>query len=269
MKRRLRTYTKCFGFVPGLSIAVQEIFVQKPKEVVVSYRNVNHPIHLRLKTSDMLTFVHVFLRGEYNVDIAKTPTVIVDAGANIGLTSIFYANKYPDAKIIALEPESSNFALLKKNVAPYKNILAVNKALWGENTTLEVIDPGLDKWGFQTRKRNDEEPVVKKAVESITIDKLMQDSMLNHIDILKIDIEGAEKEVCETASAWIDKVGMMAIELHDRHKLGCSRSFYNATNGFDAEIHRGENVFVVKRSYMTEDMLKASLKKDGNDACLN
>jgi len=211
----------------------------------------------------MLTFVHVFLRGEYDVDIAKTPTVIVDAGANIGLTSIFYANKYPDAKIIALEPESSNFALLKKNVAPYRNILAVNKALWGENTTLEIVDPGLNKWGFQTCKHKDENAVGKEAIESITIDRLMHDYMLSHIDILKIDIEGAEKEVCESASAWIGKVGMMAIELHDRHKTGCSRSFYNATNGFDAEIHRGENVFVLKRSYMTKDMLNASLKRLG------
>lgn len=263
MKKRFRTYTKCFGFLPGLSIAVREIFAQQPKEVVVSYYAVKFPLYLRIKTSDMPTFVHVFLRGEYDIDIAKTPTVIVDAGANIGLTSIFYANKYPDAKIIALEPESSNFALLMKNVAPYGNILAINKALWGDNTMLEILDPGLDKWGFQTRKHEKEETGGKEAVESITIDKLMHDTMLSHIDILKIDIEGAEKEVCESSNTWIDKVGMMAIELHDRHKIGCSRSFYNATNGFDAEIHRGENVFVLKRSYMTEDMLNASFKKVG------
>lgn len=91
----------------------------------------------------------------------------------------------------------------------------------------------------------------------------MRDYKLNHIEILKIDIEGAEKEVCESASAWIDKVGMMAIELHDRHKAGCSRSFYNATNGFDAEINRGENVFVVRQPYMTENMRKATFKKTG------
>lgn len=104
----------CFGFLPGLSIAVQELCARKPKEIVVSYHAVKYPIHLRLKTSDMLTFVHVFLRGEYDVEIAKTPTIIVDAGANIGLMSIFYANKYPDAKIISLEPDRSNFTLLKK-----------------------------------------------------------------------------------------------------------------------------------------------------------
>jgi FkbM family methyltransferase len=254
---------KCFGLLPGLSIAVREIFAQQPKEVVVSYDNVKHPIYLRLKTSDMLTFVHVFLRSEYDVNIAKTPTVIVDAGANIGLTSVFYANKYPGAKIIALEPEYSNFTLLKKNVAAYGNIIAINKALWGENTTLEIVDPGLGKWGFQTRKRNVEETDRKKAIESITIDKLMNDNMLSHIDILKIDIEGAEKEVCESSSAWIDKVGMMAIELHDRHKIGCSRAFYNASNGFDAEIYKGENVFVVRRPYMTEDMLKGPAIRQG------
>jgi FkbM family methyltransferase len=262
MRRRFRTYAKCFGMLPGFSAAVREIFARHPKEVAVSYFAAKHPIYLRLKTSDMLTFVHIFLRREYDVEIAKTPTVIVDAGANIGLSSIFYANKYPDAKIIALEPETSNFGLLKKNIAPYGNIIAINKALWGKNTMLEVVDPGFNKWGFQTHACDGEgNKPGGTIVESITIDKLMDDYGLMHIDILKIDIEGAEKEVYESSGAWIDKVGMIAAELHDRHKTGCSRSFYNATNGFDAEIHKGENVFVVRQSYMTDDMLRVTTKK--------
>ncbi len=254
MKRKLRTYSKCFGVLRGLLIAAQETTARQPKEISISYYGSKYPIHLRLKTSDMATFVKIFLDREYEIGVAKQPRVIVDAGANIGLASIFYANKYPDARIIALEPEHSNFSLLKKNVAPYANVLAINKALWGENTTLEIVDPGLDKWGFQTHKRKDKgKDAGKINIESITVDKLMLDHALDHIDILKIDIEGAEREVFRSAGVWVDKTGMIAIELHDRLKMGCSRAFYNATNNFEFEIRRGENVFVIRKSYLADD----------------
>lgn len=257
MKRKLRTYAKCFGIVQGLSILLQEITTFQSKRITVLYADAKYPIHLRLKTSDIATFVQVFLHREYEMELAMSPRVIVDAGANIGLASIYYANKYPDAKILALEPEESNYKLLKKNTASYSNIIAVNKALWGENTTLEVIDPGLDKWGYQTHKMDMEGiNIEKKGIQSITVDTLMRDHAIDFIDILKVDIEGSEKEVFKSARAWIDKVGMIAIELHDRFKMGCSRSFYNATNDFSADICRGENVFVIRKSYLTDKMRK-------------
>ena len=63
------------------------------------------------------------MRGEYgSFDLPFTPKTIVDAGANIGMASIFYSHRYPAAKIIALEAEGSNFAALCKNVEPYQNI---------------------------------------------------------------------------------------------------------------------------------------------------
>lgn len=56
----------------------------------------------------------MLLNAEYAWDTAVRPRVIVDAGANIGLASLFFANKYADAKIIAIEPEEHNFKILKK-----------------------------------------------------------------------------------------------------------------------------------------------------------
>lgn len=254
-RRKIRTYAKCFGFLRGLAIAVQESMTSHPKEISILFAGVKYPIHLRLNTSDLLTVVKIFLNREYEVELMKRPVVIVDAGANIGLASIFFANKYPDATIISLEPEYSNFSLLKKNVAPYANIVAVNKALWGENATLEIVDPTLDKWGFQTRQRKDGEKVTSTmSIEGITMNRLMDDNKINHIDILKIDIEGAEKEVFCSADTWVAKVGIIAIELHDRYKMGCSRSFYNATNSFGVEFRKGENIFLVKQADMAEEV---------------
>ena len=80
----------------------------------------------------------------------------------------------------------------------------------------------------------------------LIVDRIMRDHGIEFIDVLKMDIEGAEKEVFENATPWIDKVGILIVELHERLKPGCSRSFYNATNDFDLEWTRGENIFLTR-----------------------
>jgi hypothetical protein len=69
---------------------------------------------------------------------------------------------------------------------------------------------------------------------------------LEHIDLLKIDIEGAEKEVFRDASAWIDNVRMLVVELHEFVAIGCSRVFYAATGNFEVEWCKGENVYLAR-----------------------
>ncbi len=113
-----------------------------------------HPFLLRIPSSDIPTYKQVFIKQDYNFLVEKQPETIVDAGVNIGLASIYFANKYPDAKIIALEPEQSNFDLLKKNTAPYPQIVPVQAALWNKNEEIHLIDPGLGKWGFMTEMKH-------------------------------------------------------------------------------------------------------------------
>jgi FkbM family methyltransferase len=179
------------------------------------------------------------------------PRVIVDAGANIGLTSIFYANKYPSANIIAIEPESSNFALLQKNTQQYPNITAVHAALWKENSQISVIDPGQGHYGFQTVEQKNAKYKAgnRNLVAAVTVDYLMSHYALNLVDILKIDIEASEKEVFEDSTAWIDRVGIVVVELHDHFRAGCARSVYLATKDFEYEWRKGETVFLARKEY--------------------
>lgn len=176
----------------------------------------------------------------------------MDAGANIGLSSIYFANKYPDAKIISIEPEESNFKLLKKNIEPYNNIVPIQAALWDKNESISLVDSGLDKCGFMTSKEGFQEKDLGDILASetnistchqvpgMTVDKIMANYNLLEVDIIKIDIEGAEKEVFKDTTAWIGSVNSIIIELHERMKLGCNRSFYNGSNGFDDEWTQGE-----------------------------
>ncbi|GHT40273.1 hypothetical protein FACS189443_0370 [Planctomycetales bacterium] len=61
----------------------------------------------------------------------------------------------------------------------------------------------------------------------------MQDYNIKNIDVLKIDVEGSEKEIFENSDEWIDFVNVFLIELHDRIKPGCAKAFFNAINRFN------------------------------------
>jgi FkbM family methyltransferase len=247
--RKLSDYRRTFGS-RGLWLAVRTKLSRQPYEVEVIPPQARHPLRLRLKTSDLATYAKVFIHREYDLLLGKEPAVIIDAGANVGLASIFFANRYSTAKVLAVEPESSNFALLTRNVAAYPNILPLQAALWKANATIDLVDPGIGHWGFQAREAADEAdgPRLGK-VQGLTVDTLMARHGFGYVDILKIDIEGGEKEVFENASPWIGKVGVIMIELHDRLRVGCARAFYLGTKDFDLELQKGESVFLLRREY--------------------
>src|SRR4029453_16016552 len=96
----------------------------------------------------------------------------------------------------------------------------------------------------------------------LTIDRLMRQYGWDYIDLLKIDIEGAEKEVFETSASWIGKVGIIVVELHDRSKAGCSRSVYAAVKGFELEWCKGETTFFVREEYAPHGPRQAPTSND-------
>jgi FkbM family methyltransferase len=234
--------------VGGLASALAGKVTQTPRRCKLTQREIRHPLQLRLPSSDVPTYCQIFVDRDYDFEVRRPPRVIVDAGANIGLAAVLFANRYPDAKIIAIEPETSNFELLALNVAPYPQIIPLHAALWNENRPISLVDPGLGKWGFMTHDEASGLVLGKPCglVQGLTVDQVMRDHKLERIDILKLDIEGAEREVLESAGPWIDRVDAMLVELHDRMKPGCSRSFYNATNVFDDEWSQGENHCVTR-----------------------
>jgi FkbM family methyltransferase len=246
---RIQAYQNIVGF-RGLVSAIKGKITKSHSLVQVNRPYIKFPLYLRVPSTDAGVFDQIFITQEYNFDVKKTPKIIVDAGANIGLASIYFSNKFPDAKVIAIEPEESNMEILKRNIAPYENIIPVEGALWHENSRINLVDPGFGKWGFMTQEQNIVEERygdVVHTVQGITIDAIMKDQGIDHIDILKIDIEGAEREVFKDPSRWIDKVDILIVELHEHMKPGCNRSFYNSSNGFDNEWLQGENVYLTRR----------------------
>ncbi|GHS85277.1 hypothetical protein FACS1894201_04790 [Bacteroidia bacterium] len=219
-----------------------------------------NPFYSREVTSDEWLYVEIFCGGVYDISVEAQPVCIIDAGANIGLASVYFANRYPTATIIAIEPELENYKMLVQNTKDYSNIIPLQAALWNTITELNLFNPGFtgagSSSGFMVGADSAQQQlnisVTKEHLtKTITIDKILEDYKIQTVDILKMDIEGAEKEVFENSETWIKNMKSIIVELHDRLKDGCSRAFYNNTNGFDHEWQIGENIFLTRGNYIT------------------
>lgn len=216
------------------------------KEYVVNLKCTKHPFFIRGNTSDKLVIDQVFYQKDYDIFLDFEPKTILDCGANIGLASIFFKNKYPNSTVIAVEPEKSNFELLSKNLFPYKNFYAEKKGLWSESCYLEIIQ-GEDNlpWSFYVK------PTTIKTdytIDAISIIEIIDKYNLKEIDILKIDIEGAEENLFEkNVEKWLPYVKVIIIELHDRFMPLSSRPFFDilSKNKFSTYF-KGENIIATQ-----------------------
>lgn len=244
-RARVPYLTEClraFGVFRG-ALAYYKLYHSKGEVVSVSIPQSRTKLAVRTKTSDAATFVHIFIHRDYDIDAGAEPKLIVDGGACVGYASVFFANKYPAARIIALEPEATNYEMLKANTAAYPNVTALRAGVWDKRAPLAIENPGDEKWAFRVR----EAAAGAGTVEALTVEDIMGLSGVDFVDILKLDIEGAEKEVFSASPAWLERVRVLVVELHDRYKAGCSRAFYAAVSGHDfKESRRGENVVLVR-----------------------
>jgi FkbM family methyltransferase len=210
-------------------------------------------VMLRLGSSDISVFNGIFRWLEYGWDLDRKPQTIVDGGAYIGLSAIYFTMRYPGVRVIAVEASEQNFDLLVRNTAAFPNIQPVHAALWPQPGSLVLTDPGTGLWGLQVKEaagRDDAVPGTAgepaDSVRAITVGDIIRDHGLDRIDLLKVDIEGAEKELFSEPGQWLDQVDAICIELHDWFKVGCTRTFFAAVGDFDVEAWRGENVLVAR-----------------------
>jgi FkbM family methyltransferase len=248
LRQGFALYYDLFG-AAGLFLAARSRWSGRKMEVATAVPGVLHPVRLRVRTTDIGMCHEILIKRSYRNDLPAAPEVIIDAGANIGLTSIFFANEYPNARIIAIEPEESNFEMLRKNTAPYRNVEIINAALWGENCELDIFDPQEGHSAFRTKSESPTGIAGPKKVRGVTVDRLMQELGIEFVDLLKIDIEGAELEVFADPVRWIDRVGTIAIELHEWLRPGCEASVNRATKNFSVREQSGETTYFAKRSF--------------------
>lgn len=206
----------------------------------------NDTLFIRTGTADLGIAMKWLIDELYNNIKSPNPSVIMDAGAHIGASAIFFSKKYPNAKIYAIEPEQENYENLLRNIEKRKNIIPIKAAIWGHNETRTIRDRLTGSWGFTIEETGNKTTSTDQQVDCITIESLMNEYNLQFIDILKMDIEGAEKAVFETSDSWIERVGIIAAELHDRICVGCEKAFYVATREFRRFESSGEYVIAYR-----------------------
>lgn len=215
-------YVKNLGFNKGLDNWLRNELI---KSSLVKPKNCKHPVFVRPETTDIEVFYEVFLYFIYDIPFSN-PKSILDLGSNVGYTSVFFANKYPDAHIIGVEPDLSNYEYFLKNTSHYPNIKGVHGAIWNEKKTLKISNPGSGEWSRQV------EPDHEGGIQSYTIKELMDQFGLKDLDVVKIDIEGAERHLFESNTDWLKSVNSIIIELHDNMVPDSTATFFKAIEGF-------------------------------------
>jgi FkbM family methyltransferase len=238
LKFYYKTY-KRFGLRAILFLVASKF--KKNKIDNIRLKNVNTSISLSNFGTDVTTLFQIFFVGEYNVSLKGSPDFIIDCGANIGLSAVFFANKYPKAKIFAIEPDKNNFKFLKQNTSLFKNVICINKAIWSHSSKMDIVDTNTGNWGLQTVEALFEN---ENTVEGVSIDIIMAEYKIERIDLLKIDIEGAEKELfSKNYENWLSKTKVLAIELHDTTDNNITEIFNNAIKHYaNKKYYLGENL---------------------------
>jgi FkbM family methyltransferase len=173
--------------------------------------------------SFLSTVEELFVNKIYSFESFENNPKIIDCGANIGLSILFFKLKFPNCKITAFEADPKVFECLKENIKSFDfdGVKLVNKALWDRETTLEFFSEGADGGRIDDNVVGNGQLI---KVETTTL----SDYIKEDIDFLKIDIEGAEYKVLEECKDFLVNVKNIFVEYH---------SFSDKTQVLDRILH--------------------------------
>ncbi len=198
--------------------------------------------------SELLALEEIFVGGEYEVSLPQAPGVILDLGANAGQASRFFRSRYPDARIVAVEPDPETFRHLQRNLAADPNAttrqIAVTAAP-GEVRLRRFLDAS---WMSQVAAAGEEGDTV--AVPGVTLDDVLAQEGIDRVGLLKVDIEGLEVDVL-TAGGALRRADAVIGELHYWMNGGLDREAtlrrFQRHGGFDDARFIDHHLFVLTR----------------------
>jgi FkbM family methyltransferase len=219
--------------------------------------NADIDVGVRINTTDAPTFEQIFVHGEYESEsLPATASSIVDLGANVGYAAVFFALRYPKAKILSVEPDPQNFLQLKMNTVAFGDRIALTQgAVWRYDgvinlqTENESGEP-LGAWGVQVSEFRTKS---SSNVDCYKVSTILARNQIDTVDIMKIDVEGAERELFgHNANEWLSRTNLIIIETHDRFCPGAEDAVRSALAADFQELpRRGENLFFQRRKTRT------------------
>jgi FkbM family methyltransferase len=180
------------------------------------------PVYLRRASTDAAVFRQIFRKGDW--DFTRFPQarrvwrahheiihagerpIIIDAGANVGAASLWFAKQFPQASIVAVEPDPDNAQMCRLNTRNVSNVTVIEAAIGSCPGTATLCNPAGTPVAIQTRRS------AGGGVAVRTVPELAQGGRLF---VVKIDIEGFERDLFSANTGWLDEVMMVMVETHD------------------------------------------------------
>jgi FkbM family methyltransferase len=189
--------------------------------IVYSLKLGNRRISVGLRTynGDLFVFHEIFLSKCYWIPphwLAEGEVkTVVDLGAHLGFTTLFFSQYFPAAHYVCIEPNPANVALLRQNVVALRqNVHVVEGAVGGAASVQQFDTTGASWQGRLIAGQGD-----GHAVRCLNIPEIQAMTGFSRIDLLKVDIEGAERLLFHSSPDWLKQVKVIVIELHDGYGI--------------------------------------------------
>jgi FkbM family methyltransferase len=182
--------------------------------------------------ADLAVVEEVLLGAEYEVPGLDDVEVVVDLGSHIGTSILFFRARYPEARIYGFEPDPATFAKLEANVAGHDGVTVQRRAVTGAGGESVLYASSYSLRSSLARGWADSRSV---TVPAVTFDELVAELRLDRIDLLKLDVEGAEYGVL-AGSKGLQRVRAIAGELHPQ--LTDPDAFLALLGDFDVRVDR-------------------------------
>jgi FkbM family methyltransferase len=193
----------------------------------------------------------VFVKGEYPfLPFLRSETgVILDVGANVGCSTLWFRALYPAAAIFACEPDSDSFAFLQANTAPLANVRAFNCGLFDRDCSMKLYK-GVESGVTNSVARSAHNTGTFEVVTLRRAATFLAEQGIDRITLLKLDAEGAEVPILHDLQPLLDRVSAIALEYHsEKDRLEIDRLLSPRFALFQGKVqfvHRGTFVYVAK-----------------------
>jgi FkbM family methyltransferase len=183
------------------------------KPTLIKLRYFNHPLVVRCRTSDTWAVWDLLYKGEYSPLKPLQRRVVVDCGANVGMFFVSLLRESPEGleRYIGIEPDVESFKLLERQVAlcgAINKVTLHNVAIYDKDTLVQFDDSSDRDWEHRVS------PSGRKQIRASSLPSLLDSAGVQECDLLKVDIEGSEKELFGSIGDWKHRVKAIVCELH-------------------------------------------------------
>jgi FkbM family methyltransferase len=201
------------------------------------YTNADYDLRFMIRYQELM---EKFLKAES----VGQKNLIIDCGANIGLSARYFAEEFPGALVVAIEPDASNFKMAVRNCEHLSNVVIKNCAIGSKKGFVKIANQDADSNAFTTIRENSDQ-----GIEIVTVPEILSDYDGHQLFLAKIDIEGFESDLFQQETDWVKSAAIIIIELHDWlfPRRGTSINFLRVISEEDRDfIFKGENIFSIR-----------------------